>query len=84
MSDCGADSVAICESLDASFSPTRGTLGVLMEEMFAPGQLPNVEHNTELEMPTGFTEPSPDILDLHPLMVPPTQDTEVRAWWGTN
>jgi len=79
MSDCGVDPIAICESFDASFSPTRGTLGVLMEEMFAPGQLPIVEHNTELEMPTGFTQSSSDIFYLHPLVVPSPQDTEVRA-----
>ena len=50
-----------------------------MEEMFAPGQLPIVEHNTELKVPTGFAESSPDVFDFHPLMVPSPQDTEVRA-----
>jgi len=79
MSDCGVDSIAICESFDASLSPARSTLGVLVEEMFAPGQLPIVEHNTEFEMTTSFAESSSDIFYLHPLMVPSPQDTEVRA-----
>ena len=79
MSDCGADSIAICESFDASFSPARGTLGVFMEKMLAPGQLPIVEHNAEFEMPTGFAQSSSDIFNLHPLVVPSPQDAEVRA-----
>ena len=78
------DSVLVRESFDAPFSPTRGTLRVLVEEVLASGQLPLVKHNTELQVPTGFPESSPDVLDLHSLMVPSTQDTEVRARGGTD
>ena len=56
---------------------------MLVEEVFASGQLPIVEHNTELKVPTGFTESSPDVFDLHSLMVPSPQDAEVRARGGT-
>ena len=55
---------------------------MLVEEVFAPGQLPIVEHNTELKVPTGFAEPSPDVFDVHSLVVPSSQDTEVRARGG--
>ena len=79
MSNRRADSVTIRESFDASFSPARGALGVLVEEVFAPGQLPIVEHNTEFEMPTGFPESSPDVFYLHSFVIPSPQDAEVRA-----
>ena len=65
MSHRRIDSVLIRESLNAPFFPTRGALRVLVEEVFAPGQLPIVEHNTELKVPTGFAESSPDVFDLH-------------------
>ena len=69
MSNRRVDSVTIRESVNAYFSPTRGALVVLVEEVFAPGQLPIVEHNTEFKMPTGFVESSPDILNCHSLTV---------------
>ena len=50
-----------------------------MQEVLTAGQLPVVEQDTELEMPTGFTKPSSDVLNLHPLLVPSPQDAEVRA-----
>ena len=83
MSHRRVDSVLVRESFDAPFFPTRSTLGVLVEEVFASGQLPIVEYNTKLKVPTGFPESSPDILDLHSLVVPSPQDTEVRAWRRT-
>ena len=83
MSHRRVDSVLVRGSLNASFFPTRGALRVLVKEVFAPGQLPIIELNTELQVPTGFTESSPDVFNVHPLVVPLPQDTEVRTWWRT-
>ena len=55
-----------------------------MEEVFASGQLPIVEHNTNIKVPTGFPESSPDVFYIHSLVVPSTQDAEVRARGGTD
>ena len=74
------DSVLVRESLYAPFFPTRGALGVLVEEMFASGQLAIVEDNTTIKVTTGFTEPSPDVFYVHSLVVPLAQDAEVRTW----
>ena len=48
------DSVLVRESFDAPFFPTRSPLGVFVEEVFPSGQLPIVEFNTKLKVPTGF------------------------------
>jgi hypothetical protein len=55
-----------------------------MEKVFATGELPLIKHNTELKVTTGFTEPPPDVFDLHALVVPSPQDTKVRAWGRTD
>ena len=52
---------------------------MLVEEVFASGQLPIVEHNTDFKVTTGFTESSPDVFYLHSLVVPSPQGAEVRA-----
>ena len=83
MSHGRVDSVLIRESFNASFFPTRGALRVLVKEVFAPGQLPIVERNTELKVPTGFAESSPDVFNCHSLVVPSPQDAEVRTWGRT-
>ena len=79
MPDRRVDSVLVRESFDAPFFPIRGTLRVLVEEVLASGQVSIVEHNTELKVPTGFTESSPDVFDFASLVVPSPQDTEVRT-----
>ena len=84
MSDRRIDPVLVGESLNAPFFPTRGALGVLVEEVFASSQLLVVEDNTKIKVTTGFSESPPDIFDLHSLVVPSTQDAEVRARGGTD
>ncbi len=79
MSHRRADSVFVRESFNTPFFPTRGALRVLVKEVFAQGKLPIVENYTELKVPTGFAESSPDVLDLHSLVVTSPQDTEVSA-----
>ena len=83
MSDCCADSVPVGESFDASLSPARSALRVLVQEMLPAGQLLVVEQDAKLEMPTSLTKPSSDVLDLHPLVVPSPQDAKVRTWGRT-
>ena len=56
---------------------------MLAQEMHPASQLLVVEHDAKLEVPACLTKPSPDVLNLHPLVVPLPQDTEVRTWRGT-
>ena len=57
---------------------------MLVELMFASGQLPIVQRNTKHQVSASFTDSSSDILDLHSFMVPSSQDAEVRTRGGTD
>ena len=56
---------------------------MLVQEVLAASQLLVVEHDAKLKMTACLAKPSPDVLDLHPFMVPLSQDAEVRTWRGT-
>ena len=65
--------------LDAPFLPAGSTERMLMEKVLPAGKLVTVEHDAKLKMTSGFAESSSHIIDLHPVVGPPPQHTEVSA-----